>query len=830
MNTRLFRLITSAAILALAAGAEAAVELYVSPEGADSNVGTQAAPFATLEKARDVVRGITKDQSITVYLMPGDYRLAETLQFGTEDSGTAANPVTYKAYGKPGSARLSGGKAVNGWTDEGGGIYSAELPHFVHAVFENNVAGVVSREPDPGEGQAPIGTNLTESGVSPSSVKFREDQYTTFDYSDALLRIWPTNWQYQHFPITNIDFSSRVISFDGALWESGNVAVDDNSRFYLEHARAFIDEPGEFYVDCSTNKLYYMPRSGSIADQNILVPGLTSLLAIEGSGPGNRVHDLHFEGLALSDVDNGKPGPERNYTQGIKITFADSIEFRKMLIENAGDDGVFIHKSTSNIGIFDSEIRNSRYNGIHAYSEAAKESFVDQKIPLVADIRNITITNCAIYNVGNCAVNLYGTDNVEVSYCELYNCDRIGVYILVSSNCHIHHNDIHHVGLNYKDVAGGIYTNIIGRSHRFEDNRIHDVMQPDHDEGTPGKAIYLDYDGNADITVRNNVIYDVAAGMKIVKLGGERILFDNNILDDSREGGDVSKLEFWGGSHRIRWVYWMSNEIVHDRDMTLTNNVFITSGTADGDFIRFNSLEGWEDAVEVGEIPKTLTGSDHNLFYNADLDVSEYLICGYDIASWQALADKGYDTNSAFGSQPMFLDLENNDYRIAEGSPLHGLGTEELDAATPEGVGLRSDFPDFDLVTIEQWRTKHFEAEILIDPAEEALVWGDHADPDNDGIPNRVEYCMGLDPHTNDSDKAWVFTEGIEGVDTFTFNYRRSKSVPADDGVPQFSTDLVDWQPIGDLEVVDMGDYEKVVATVPVVPGDAVIFARLMCL
>ena len=48
--------------------------------------------------------------------------------------------------------------------------------------------------------------------------------------------------------------------------------------------------------------------------------------------------------------------------------------------------------------------------------------------------------------------------------------------------------------------------------------------------------------------------------------------------------------------------------------------------------------------------------------------------------------------------------------------------------------------------SLEMWRLEHFGAAAVSNPALEASVWGDSADPDHDGLTNREEYYFGLDP------------------------------------------------------------------------------------
>lgn len=76
----------------------------------------EAAPFRTLEKARDTIRQLKQgtglpDGGVTVYLRGGTYSRTASFLLEEQDSGTADKPVTYKAY--PGeSVRLSGGRQL----------------------------------------------------------------------------------------------------------------------------------------------------------------------------------------------------------------------------------------------------------------------------------------------------------------------------------------------------------------------------------------------------------------------------------------------------------------------------------------------------------------------------------------------------------------------------------------------------------------------------------------------------------------------------------------------------------------------------------------------
>lgn len=78
-----------------------AVSYYVSPTGLDTNAGTLAAPFLTLEKARDTIRLLSsgaKAGGVTVYVRGGLYRRTTTFTLASQDSGTESAPIQYVAY------------------------------------------------------------------------------------------------------------------------------------------------------------------------------------------------------------------------------------------------------------------------------------------------------------------------------------------------------------------------------------------------------------------------------------------------------------------------------------------------------------------------------------------------------------------------------------------------------------------------------------------------------------------------------------------------------------------------------------------------------------
>ena len=61
-------------------------ECYIAPEGSDTNPGTIAKPFSSLERARDAIRQSRANGPATVYLRQGTYYLPKTFVLTSEDS------------------------------------------------------------------------------------------------------------------------------------------------------------------------------------------------------------------------------------------------------------------------------------------------------------------------------------------------------------------------------------------------------------------------------------------------------------------------------------------------------------------------------------------------------------------------------------------------------------------------------------------------------------------------------------------------------------------------------------------------------------------------
>ncbi len=132
--------------------------IVVAPDGDDSNPGTEKAPFASLERAREAVKTLKASReaptgAIHVLLRGGTYTRSEVFLLTAADSGSPQAPVLYRSY--PGEkARIIGGRQVPlaSFTPVRDAAILARLPEAAHGrvvQLKLNDAGIAPFDPPP---------------------------------------------------------------------------------------------------------------------------------------------------------------------------------------------------------------------------------------------------------------------------------------------------------------------------------------------------------------------------------------------------------------------------------------------------------------------------------------------------------------------------------------------------------------------------------------------------------------------------------------------------------------------------------------------------------
>lgn len=310
--------------LALLAPLQAA-DIWVSPKGNDANPGTLALPKASLQSALRQARELRRLQDpsveggIHIRLAGGRYAMGETLLLTPEDSGSPTSLTSVEAVDGE-QPVLSGGLQVTGWKKlqgsvpgltKGLNVWVADLPLFAgrrldfRQVWVNGVKAVVASSTgstnmlrilavDVKNKTIRIPLRTVRNFVKPSEMELFIHQM----WESAVLRVASVDVQGNeavlrfHEPESSIEFDHP--------WPPPVVSDKGNSPFILRRAIEFLDQPGEWYHDRATNKLYYLPREGEeMAKAEVFVPALETLVRVEGT-PERPVHDLVFRNIGFA--------------------------------------------------------------------------------------------------------------------------------------------------------------------------------------------------------------------------------------------------------------------------------------------------------------------------------------------------------------------------------------------------------------------------------------------------------------------------------------------------------------------------------------------------
>lgn len=451
---------------------------YVSPAGSDTNPGTLSAPFLTLTKARDVVRTVNSQmaEDIHVVLRAGTYRIASTIAFGPQDSGSNGHRVRYESY--PGeTAVLNGAVQVTGWTQGSGSVYKAPLARTtkLRNLYVNDARAAMTRKVVPSKGGT--GTYAVTagqaawawaSGSGSDGAKYSlTDVPAIASNKDDLEIVNGTTWNENIVCVRDVVTTSdnyRGLLFQqpyGAIaqlpnWNAG-FSVSGTHTIY--NAFEFLNTPGQFFFDKTTGTLYYYPRAGeNMTTADVEAPVAEKLIDIAGASTTNRVKNLTFQGITFQNTDYGLytvAGSHGKATvQGatvyiaygdgnwhnskyqiidtlpsvISASNADSLEFIGNVVKHSGSEGISIINDVVNSTLSGNYLTDIAGSGItvgHPQHVAIGDGGAHEKYPAGVEgvCKGNTITNNVLYNIsslpgfgGHAGITAFFVDSLVITH------------------------------------------------------------------------------------------------------------------------------------------------------------------------------------------------------------------------------------------------------------------------------------------------------------------------------------------------------------------------------------------------------------------------------
>ena len=644
------------------------VVFYVAPNGNDAWSGTQATPnaapngpFATLQRARDAVRALKRqqggslEQPVTIYVRNGTYFLTGPLALTSEDSGTANFPIVYAAY-KDETPVISGGQRLTGWqpvTINGKQLFRTTISSvqngkwFFRQIWVNGQRRDRARHPNKGYlkiAEVPDATPETIWSQGQNRFRFQDgdlEEWQTVKDAEVVVM---TNWLSSRLPVTEIDEKQRLISFR----KTSDHKMKPGDLYYIENALEILDIPGEWYL-ARTGQIYYMPMPGEDLEAEVIAGVWPRIIRLTGNPAADQfVEYVEFRGLAFAHSESNFPDkskyssasqgaraiPGAVYLKGVR-----NCTFLKCFLTYLGTYAVELAEGCQHNRVTNCEMTDLGAGGVKIRPEI-REKKAEQTY-------SNEITNCHIHNLGNLYKEAVGIwigqsyDNrVDQNY--IHDCYFVGISVgetwgyerSLAKNNTVEFNHIHHVGLRSDgdgpllNDKGAIYSLGVQPGTVIRSNLIHDIDAFNYG----GWGIYLDA-GSSQIVVENNLVYRTRDGGFHLHYGKENVV-QNNIFA-------------FGKLAQIR-------RSVRDPHLSFTferNIVYWSNGKL---------LEGKWDNFNFA--------FDYNLYWQ--VGGGEIRFVGFSWEEWQA---KGMDEHSII-AEPLFIAPEAGDFRLKPNSPAFELG------------------------------------------------------------------------------------------------------------------------------------------------------------
>ena len=503
--------------------------------------------------------GLQRD--VIVSIRGGTYYITKPLVFDGADGGDDRFSVTYAAEADD-PVVVSGGRPIRDWRRREGNLWTVQLAEvkdgkwWFRQLFADDQRQPRARFPN-------AGTLLTVKEVSDDlkTISFNEPLPDGVAGPDAELVV------YQNFSVSRARIKSagrkQVVTADpaGCVGPEPQIQARAGMAAHLEHARAFLEQPGEWFLDRASGVLSYRAADGENPnDRTFVAPAWERVLALEG-GANAPVANLHFKGLTFAHAefalpDGGYAGIQAgHYGQrdgkghltlnvqpvAVEMVYAKACRFDHCRFTHCGGSGVGFGPGCVSDALADCRLDDIGGNGVMVgwrgkgeISEADQGRFDgDWKnpgdVPVGNEVRNCLVERCGQVSYGSVGVFVAFSEGTKAIHNEVRELPYTGISVGFRWNtdatsqrgCVVESNHIHHVMTMLAD-GGGIYTLGFQPGTVLRGNYIHNVPRSTFTAGgTPNNGIFFD-EGSKGLLVEKNTIHDTS---------GEPIRFNQTTKD-----------------------------------------------------------------------------------------------------------------------------------------------------------------------------------------------------------------------------------------------------------------------------------------------------------
>ncbi len=446
--------------------ADAAVNIYVSPSGNDSNRGSSDKPVASIVAAQKLARKSAGRQAVNVQLHGGTYYLPEPVIFTAEDSGTTNAPVNWQAI-EGETPVISGGQELHLTWERAtnlSGVFQCRLPAGleIDQLWVNGQRQWMARFPN-----RELGADLNvfdtwklDHGAKPDPVRdplAKERMARWADPTGAYLHaMHPALWGGIHWRVTGKK-PDGTLALEGGTQNNRGSAMHRTYRI-IENVLEELDAPGEWFHDRKSNTLYCFPQPGTdLAKASVEIVRLRNLIELRGS-QAQPVKWLQFRGLtfrhtARTLMDTKEPLLRSDWTiyrgGAVLMTGTEDCQMEDCTFDQVGGNAIFVNNYNRRATIRGCLIAEAGANGIcfvgdpaavrnalFNYDQRLKPADLDRTPGPKSDNypADCLVEDCLIYRSGRvekqtAPVEIGMAQSITVRHCSIYDVPRSGINI-----------------------------------------------------------------------------------------------------------------------------------------------------------------------------------------------------------------------------------------------------------------------------------------------------------------------------------------------------------------------------------------------------------------
>lgn len=542
-------------------------EVYVSPEGNDSNDGSFENPLRTIQQASEVM-----DENGICYIREGVYR--ETVNV------TRSNQTFTNYNGE--YVIVTGLNSLSGWRQYKDGIYQTSFDDFeteYTQLFMNGIYQQMARYPNQTTDEmldvsfkSGYDTCVTYSAkreentrrVTFPNMREVEDNYWQGDYFRG---ITGHKWMNPHGSIVSNEGKNLMVDPVLRGWQNNNPKADGSGYSFIFHLNA-LDVAGEWYAQ--NGKIFFKPPKGYNPEELNMEARKREWAFRINEKDGIKLKGLHIKAASIELIGSDcivdsctirylfpfftrkSYGATFHKQGGIYINGDDNI-FKKCYIAHSWGHGFSLESGTGN------RFQNCIIEDIGWNAEFTCSIYTHG--------RNTTIRRCTFGPAGRFHIRL--RNKTKILYNDLYDCMNVG-------------QDAGSI----EATSGGAYATVLDvNDSEIAYNYIHDSNTLPSDKYNKQFVVAIYLEDVANYTAHHNVIWnfktDVYQDGAFVYLGPRRTtIYDVNYFNNTAWNCDKS-IFIWnrdnmGGIKTTRFVNNILDQRMKPDDSDLLQSIEFT--------------------------------------------------------------------------------------------------------------------------------------------------------------------------------------------------------------------------------------------------------------